>query len=103
MDDFLKKNDGEPQQNLTNEIKKIEFKFIKEKRCSRTYILNLEFYIQDPTECTNLMKKIRKALGTSYIYADTIFGPGHGFNGDFGVKIKAYLIDNHILSEDVFK
>lgn len=103
MDDFLKKTEVVAQQGPPVEVKKIEFKHIKEKKCMRTYILHLEQFVQDEAARNDLMTKIKKALGTACVHKETEFGPGYGFSGDFTVKIKAYLIDNKIVTKDAFK
>ena len=103
MDDFLQKNNADAQQSPPIEVKKIEFKHIKEKKCMRTYILNLEHFVPNDTDRTDLMTKLKKALGTACVYKETEFGPGYGFSGDFTVKIKTYLINNKIMTKDAFK
>lgn len=103
MDDFLRKNETVVQQGALVEVKKIEFKYIKEKRCMRTYVLNLEHFVQEEKDREELMTKLKKALGTACVYKETDFGFGYGVSGDFSVKIKAYLIDNKIVTKDAFK
>ncbi len=103
MDDFLKRNDDISTQGPSEEAKKIEFKFIKEKRASRTYIYNLEHFVKDEQDLKNLVRNIKISLGTSCIKNDTEFGAGYGFNGDFTTKIKAYLLAHNIVDKDAFK
>ena len=105
MDDFLNKNKNEtdPNHEPAAEVKKIEFKYIKEKRCMRTYILNLEHHIQDDATRANLMTRLKKALGTACVYKETEFGFGYGINGDFKKKITSYLVDNNIVPKEAFK
>lgn len=104
MDDFLKKNDVSlTGQAPPTEVKKIEFKHIKERKCMRTYILNLDQFVPDEKVREDLMTKLKKALGTACIGHETEFGFGYGFNGDFTVKIKAYLINNKIVTKDAFR
>ena len=103
MDDFLKRNDDTSTKGPSEEAKKLEFKFIKEKRASRTYIYNLEHFVKDEQELKNLVRNIKISLGTSCIKNDTEFGTGYGFNGDFAPKIKAYLLNQRIVDKDAFK
>jgi len=103
MDDFLKRNNDNSTQGPSEEVKKIEFKFIKEKRASRTYVFNLEHFIKDETELKNLVRNIKISLGTACIKNETEFGTGYGFNGDFAPKIKNYLLENRVVEKDAFK
>ena len=105
MDVFLKKDESDiPITNIApSDTKKIEFKQIKEKKCIRTYILNIESYIKDEKELEKVMTNIKKLLGTSCVKKETNFGLGYGFNGDFSEKIKHYLISNNIVNKDAFK
>jgi|SRR5579863_4264049 hypothetical protein len=103
MDDFLKKNNNGVTQGLTNESKKIEFKFIKEQKTSRTYIYNLEYFVRDDKALKDVIRNIKISLGTACIKKDTEFGLGYGFNGDFSEKIKTYLLENNIVDKEAFK
>ncbi len=102
MDDFFKTkvNDGE---KIGLDEKKIEFKFVKEKRASRTYVLNLEHYVNDPVKLELLLKNIKKSMGTGCIKKETEFGLGYGFNGDLKNRIIQYLIENEIVTKNAFK
>ena len=102
MEDFLKTkvNDAE---KIGIDEKKIEFKLLKEKKASRTYVLNLEHYVTDPAKLELLLKNIKKSMGTGCIKKETEFGLGYGFNGDLKNRIVQYLIDNEIVPKNAFK
>ena len=102
MDDFLRKNTNE-ENKLCLVDKKIEFRYIKEKRTSRTYIFNLDHYIKDDEKVKLLLISLKKTLGTACIKKENEFGVGYGFNGDFTARITQYLIDNKIVTKDAFK
>jgi translation initiation factor 1 (eIF-1/SUI1) len=103
MDDFLKKSASGAKTEPAFEDKKIEFKIIKEKKSSKTYIFNLNKYIKDPAQLDTVLKTLKKSLGTSCTARDTEFGYGYGFGGDFSQKIKRYLIDNGYVNKEDFK
>jgi hypothetical protein len=95
MDEFLKKNNNDNERLVLGE-KKIEFKYIKEKKTTKTYIFNLEHYVTDPAKLTAILTELKKLMGTSCTKKITEFGPGYGFSGDFQAKITQYLINNPI-------
>jgi hypothetical protein len=101
MDDFLKKNDNTKLAKLDD--KKIEFKQIKEKRATRTYIFNLDVYIQDPVKLDLILVEIKKSLGTACVKKETEFGIGYGFNGAFERKIRDQLVDKYKVTANAFK
>lgn len=103
MDDFLKKSTSGSKTEPTFDDKKIEFKIIKEKKSSKTYVFNLDKHIKDPAQLDTILKTLKKSLGTSCTARDTDFGHGYGFSGDFSQKIKKYLIDNGYVAKDDFK
>jgi|WetSurMetagenome_2_1015567.scaffolds.fasta_scaffold254783_1 translation initiation factor 1 (eIF-1/SUI1) len=103
MDDFLKKNNSSAKTEINFEDKKIEFRMIREKKSTKTYVYNLEKYIKDEAELQKLSKSLMKSLGTSCTLKDTNFGKGYGFSGDFAQRIKTYLIDNKYVTKDDFK
>lgn len=100
-DDFLNKKTEDKDEVL--ETTKIEFKFFKEKRTTRTYIYNLEHFITDPDILKTVLKKLKKSLGTACTKKDTEFGLAYGFNGDFRKRIAQELIASGIVSADDFK
>jgi translation initiation factor 1 (eIF-1/SUI1) len=87
---------------VSEEKKKIEFKSIKEKKCTRTYILNLEQYIGD-NDMESVLKDLKKNLGTSCVKKETEFGMGYGFSGDFKQRIVQYLIEKRNVPKESFK
>jgi len=103
MDDFLKKNESGSTHESVADIKKIEFKQIKEGKYFITYIFNLEYFIKDEKLLATCITKLKKAIGTACLYKQTQFGFAYGFNGDLIVKIKAWLIDNSVVSKTDFK
>lgn len=100
MDDFLTRN-KEHKQDIDTE-KKIEFRFFKEKRSTRTYIYNLDIFITDPNKLKTFLKKLKKSLGTSCTKKNTDFGLAYGFNGDLKSRIKHEIIKNNIATENDF-
>lgn len=101
MDDFLKKNPLEGKESNVP-TKKIEFKSFKDKKAYRTYVYNLDGYINDPVKLNAILRELKKSLGTSCVFKETEFGYGHGFGGDFSEKIKNYLISNGYVTKDAF-
>ncbi len=103
MDDFLKKNDTIISHDTVSDVKKIEFKQIKEGRFFITYIYNLEYYIKDAKLLSVCISKLKKVMGTACSYKETQFGYAYGFNGDLIIKIKAWLTDNDVVAKTDFK
>lgn len=103
MDDFLNKKTNSDKDKEVDENKKIELKFFKEKRTSRTYIYNMENYITEPEKLADIMKNIKKSLGTACTYKKTEFGKGYGFNGDLRTRIAKELIDTGMIKNEDFK
>ena len=85
--------------------KKIEMRLIKVKRAHLTFVFNLEHQLKGMTKAQidALTGTMKKAFGTSCTYKDTEFGSGYAFAGDLAPRIRAYLIDNKILTDDAFK
>jgi hypothetical protein len=104
MDEFLKKEESKKTiAETVNEVKKIEFKQIKEGKHMLTFILNLDSFIKDEKILAVVIKNLKKLLGTACVKKDTNFGPGYGFGGDFSEKIKNFLISNTSVTKDDFK
>lgn len=82
---------------------KIEFKTIKEKKCTRTYIFNLQNFITDTNILEKVITDLKKSLGTSCIKKETDFGVGYGFNGNFSARITEFLLEKKYVSKDAFK
>jgi hypothetical protein len=101
MDSFLKKNNDDVKAAPAEE-KKIEFKCIKEKKCMRTYMFNLEHFISDAKQLDIATTGIQKAIGTGCTKKETDFGIGYGFNGDLAKRIKKYLLDKKLVVENNF-
>lgn len=101
MDDFLNKKTNDNEEVL--DAKKLEFKFFKEKRTTRTYIYNLEHFIPDPKNLKGVLKVIKKALGTACTKKETEFGLAYGFNGDCKKRIADELINNGFVKVEDFK
>lgn len=106
MDDFLKK-DNEVNEGVGIGEKKIEYKLIKEKRATRTYVLNLDHFITDKTKLETTIKNLKKSMGTACVKRDSKetdgTGDWYGFNGDLKARITQYLTDNEIVPKTAFK
>ncbi len=106
MDDFLKKY-NETNEEIGIGEKKIEYKLIKEKRATRTYVLNLEHYISDKTKLDATLKNLKKSMGTACVKKEEKdtgnTGIWYGFNGDLKTRITKYLVDNDIVPKTAFK
>jgi len=102
-----RETEGEEKQELTNMPKansnkneekalqiekKIIIKYLTKGKDRRTYIFNLEQYLQDKTIREGVIKKIKTDLGTSCAYKETEHGKGYGFAGTHETKLKDKLI-----------
>ena len=100
MDDFLMRK--KEHKNIIVTKKKLEFRYFKEKRSTRTYLYNIETFIKEPDELKTFLKKLKKNLGTSCTKKKTEFGIAYGFNGDLQTRIKQEIIKNNIATENDF-
>lgn len=102
MDSFIIERTNNEQQIL--EEYKIEIKFFKEKKTSRTYIYNLGKFITDEKTLETVIKDLKKKLATSCIIKNEEgYGNVYGFQGDHKRTIVTYLINNKFVKEDDFK
>lgn len=94
MDNLFKKN----KEKLDDiEDKRIYFKYMGDENNKkfRTYIYNLEFYVND---IKSVIKTIKKALGTSsHKMKDSEV---YGFNGDLEDKIIKFLVNKKIANKE---
>lgn len=96
----IKSKDKGKSISVLDEInKKIEIKFFKEKKTSRTYIEGLEGFISEKQTRDEIAKELRIALGTAScikpleIDGKTIDGKEMiGFNGNHVDQIIKYLV-----------
>ena len=83
---------------------RIYFKVFKEKRTSRTYIYNLRHHVGDDKTLEFILKDLKKKLATSCLKKETGKAEYYGFQGNnHADKIKKYLLEKKIVTEDVFK
>lgn len=83
--------------------KKIEMRYVKDGKAYRTFVFNLEHYIEDKKILDGIIHGIKKTFGTSCAYKETEFGIGYGFAGDCSAKVKRYLIDKKVVVAENFK
>lgn len=101
MDPFIIKRNNEQQ--ILEECK-IEIKFFKEKKTSRTYIYNLGKFITEEKMLDSIIKDLKKKLATScMIKNEKGYGNVYGFQGDHKKMIVTYLISNNLIKEEDFK
>ena len=89
-------------EKLLQSEKKIVIKYLTKGKDRRTYIFNLENYLQDKTIRENVIKKIKTDLGTSCAYKETEHGKGYGFAGTHETKLKDKLIKYGKLDKNNF-
>lgn len=102
MDDFLNKNKTLIDDNVLND-NRIYFTFRNEKRTSRTYIWNLEKFINDEKEINEVVKQLKKKLATSSICVKDEEGVRYGFQGDHKKILVKYLMEIIKIDPDMIK
>lgn len=91
MDDFL---DAHAEQTDDfQEQKKIVIKHRKIKRATRTFLYNINDWLQ-PDEIKVVSKKIKKKLGTSSQIITDNEGTALTFNGDHTQEIRQLMLEN---------
>lgn len=101
MDDLLGKKVTSDETSSVE--KKIEMKYIKDGKTYRTFILNLEYFIEDEKMLDKIINDMKKSFGTSCIHKLTDFGAGYGFSGDLEARIKSQLKSKYLIPESAFK
>jgi translation initiation factor 1 (eIF-1/SUI1) len=90
MDDFLDANVD--KNDDFQEQKKIVIKHRKIKRATRTFLYNIEDWLETD-EIKTVSKKIKKKLGTSSQTITDDEGTALTFNGDHTDEIKSMMIE----------
>lgn len=91
MDDFLDAHAA--QTDDFQEQKKIVIKHRKIKRATRTFLYNINDWLQ-PDEIKVVSKKIKKKLGTSSQIITDTEGTALTFNGDHTQEIRQLMLEN---------
>ena len=91
MDDFL--NDNTERDDGIQEKKKIVIKHRRIKRATRTYLYNIDHWMEKD-DITALKKQVQKKLATSSQVVTDDEGCALTFNGDHTSVIKDMVISN---------
>lgn len=88
--------------NILDELdKRIEIRFLKEKKTSRTYIIGLEGFIEQKKDLEKITEKMKKKFATSLLEKTLDDGRvAFGLSGDHTKKVKEYLINEIKIPED---
>lgn len=90
MDDFLNANSN--KDNTFQEKKKISIKHRKIKRATRTFLYNIDHWLNNQ-EIKEAQKKLKKKLGTSSQILKDEEGTALTFNGDHTQEIQQMMIE----------
>lgn len=101
MDDFLKKDKVGQEPSLVD--KRVYMRYIKDEKRWRTFVFNLEHHIKDKKVLEDAVTNLKKSLGTSCTYKDSTLGFGYGFGGEHSGRIKSYMIEKKLVTEDAFE
>lgn len=93
-------NSSKIEANLDEINKKIEIKYIKQKKENRTYITGLDIFMTDEKERVDLIKTLKKALGASSVTKIENDKEIIGFSGNHIEKVKKYFIEKLKIPKD---